>query len=128
TLVEQAGWRKSRKRAALHQRLGELARAEGDLPLALEQLELASSMDGSNLGILRQLAEVAEEAGAVAQAERAYRALLVRRAEGDAVDGGGPSALAATEILLRLFGLARKRGDGGKADELLESALAAAIE
>jgi hypothetical protein len=120
-LVEQAGWRKSRKRAALHQRLGELARAEGDLPLALEQLELASSMDASNSDILRLLAEVAEAAGAVAQAERAYRALLVRRAEGE-------RAPAATEILIRLFGLAQKRGDGGEADELLESALAAAFE
>jgi thioredoxin-like negative regulator of GroEL len=120
-LVEQAGWRKSRKRAALHQRLGELARAEGDLPLALEQLELASSMDASNVDILRLLAEVAEAAGAFAQAERAYRALLVRRAEGE-------RAPAATEILIRLFGLAQKRGDGGEADELLESALAAAFE
>ena len=34
----------------------------------------------------------------------------------------------ATGILLRLFGLARTRGDGGEADELLESALAAAFE
>ena len=121
TLVEQAGWRKSRKRAALHQRLGELARAEGDLPRALSQLELASAMDASNADILRQLAEVAEAAGAGAQAERAYRALLIRRAEGDA-------APATTEILLRLFGLARQRGDAGEADELLESALAAAFE
>jgi thioredoxin-like negative regulator of GroEL len=122
-LVEQAGWRKSRKRAALHQRLGELARAEGDLPLALEQLALASSMDASNTDILQKLAEVAEAAGATAQAERAYRALLVRRAE-----GGSESAPPATGILLRLFGLARARGDGNEADELLESALAAAFE
>ena len=120
-LVEQAGWRKSRKRAALHQRLGELARVEGDLPGALTELEQASSMDASNSDILRQLAEVAEAAGEVAKAERAYRALLVRRGEGD-------KAPAATEILLRLFGLARQRGDGGEADELLESALAAAFE
>jgi tetratricopeptide (TPR) repeat protein len=120
-LVEQAGWRKSRKRAALHQRLGELARLEGDLPGALSELEQASSMDASNSEILRQLAEVAEAAGAVAQAERTYRALLFRRANGE-------SAPAATEILLRLFGLARQRGDGAEADELLESALAAALE
>ena len=120
-LVEQAGWRKSRKRAALHQRLGALSRAEGDLPAALEQLELASSMDASNADILRELAEVAEAGGAVPQAERAYRALLVRRAEGN----GAP---AVTEILLRLFGLAQKRGGGSEADELLESALATAFE
>jgi tetratricopeptide (TPR) repeat protein len=130
-LVEQAGWRKSRKRAALHQRLGELARAEGDLPAALEQLELASSMDASNLGILRQLAEVAQESGALDKAERAYRALLVRKAEGEpAADAAAPAApaLAVTEILLRLFELARKRGRSGEADELLDSALAAAIK
>ena len=57
---------------------------------------------------------MAEAAGAMAKAERAYRALLVRRAEGgDGADAG--NIPAATEILLRLFGLARKRGDGGEA-------------
>jgi tetratricopeptide (TPR) repeat protein len=132
-LVEQAGWRKSRKRAALHQRLGEIARTQKDLPVALEQLELASSMDASNLGILRQLAEVAEASGALDKAERAYRALLVRKAEAEpaAADAGaapGAPALAVTEILLRLFELARKRGRSGEADELLDSALAAAIK
>jgi tetratricopeptide (TPR) repeat protein len=128
-LVEQAGWRKSRKRAGLHQRLGEIARATGDLPQALEQLELASSMDASNLGVLRQLAEVAEEAGALDRAERAYRALLVRRTEAEpGADAGRAPALALTEILLRLFGLARKRGRSGEADEILDSALAAAIK
>jgi tetratricopeptide (TPR) repeat protein len=128
-LVEQAGWRKSRKRAGLHLRLGEIARAQKDLKNALAELEQASSMDGSNLGILRELAEVAEEAGALDRAERAYRALLVRRAEAEpAAEAGRRPALALTEILLRLFGLARKRGQSGEADELLDSALAAAIK
>jgi tetratricopeptide (TPR) repeat protein len=127
-LVEQAGWRKSRKRAGLHQRLGEIARAKGDLQRALAELELASSMDASNLGVLRQLAEVAEQEGALDRAERAYRALLVRREAEPAAEAGRAPALALTEILLRLFGLARKRGRSGEADELLDSALAAAIK
>jgi tetratricopeptide (TPR) repeat protein len=124
-LVEQAGWRKSRKRAAVHHRLGELARAQGDLAAALEQLELASSMDASNLESLRQLAEVAQESGALERAERAYRALLVRRDEAESV---GADALATTEILLRLFALARQRGHEAEADELLDSALATALK
>ena len=127
TLVEQAGWRKSRKRAGLHQRLGAIARAKGDAALALTELELASSMDASNLGILRELAEVAEACGALEKAERAYRALLVRRAEDAPAEGAAPT-LAVTEILLRLFELARKRGQRAEADELLDSALAAAIK
>jgi tetratricopeptide (TPR) repeat protein len=127
-LVEQAGWRKSRKRAGLHQRLGENGRAQGDLPFALEQLELASSMDASNLAILRQLAEVAEEAGALERAERAYRALLVRRDEPAGGEAAATSGLAVTEILLHLFALARKRDHAGEADELLDSAVAAAVK
>ena len=39
-----------------------------------------------------------------------------------------PAVLALTEILLRLYGLARKRGHAAEADELLDSALAAAIK
>jgi tetratricopeptide (TPR) repeat protein len=127
-LVEQAGWRKSRKRAGLHQRLGEIARAQGDAKRALAELELASSMDASNLAVLRQLAEVAEESGALDRAERAYRALLVRPAEAEPAAPNAAPALAVTEILLRLFELARKRGRSSEADELLDSALAAAIK
>ena len=77
-LVEQAGWRRTRKRAHLHQRLAEVARAQGDTKLALAEFEQASSMDGSNPAILTQLAEVAEAAGELERAERAYRTLLVQ--------------------------------------------------
>ena len=41
-----------RKRAHLHQRLAEIARAQGDTALALAEFEQASSMDGSNPAIL----------------------------------------------------------------------------
>ena len=80
-LVEQAGWRRTRKRAHLHQRLAEVARAQGDTKLALAEFEQASSMDGSNPAILTQLAEVAEAAGDLERAERAYRTLLVQTRE-----------------------------------------------
>ncbi len=128
-LVEQAGWRKTRKRGVLHQRLAGIARAQGDTALALVELEQASSMDASSPEILTQLGEVAEAAGDLDKAERAYRTLLMQardgaRSEQDAAGAG----LALTEILLRLHGLARKRGHAGEADELLDSALAAAIK
>src|SRR5262249_58153908 len=82
-LVEQAGWRRTRKRAHLHQRLAEIARAQGDTARALAEFEQASSMDGSNPAILTQLAEVAETAGDLERAERAYRTLLMQTREGD---------------------------------------------
>jgi tetratricopeptide (TPR) repeat protein len=127
-LIEQAGWRRSRKRATLHHRVAQVAKAQGDLPLALEQLEQATSMDVSNLEILQQLAEVAESAGAFERAERAYRALLVqRREDGRARPDSQPSGLAVTEVLLRLHDLAGRRGRNDEATELLESAVAAAI-
>jgi len=131
-LVEQAGWRRTRKRAHLHQRLAEIARAQGDSKLALAEFEQASSMDGSNPAILTQLAEVAEATGDLERAERAYRTLLVQTREGaspsETPAPAPTSALALSEILLRLYGLARKRGHGAEADELLDSALAAAIK
>ena len=77
-LVEQAGWRRTKKRALLHQRLAEIARAQGDTALALAEFEQASSMDVSNPAILTQLGEVAEAAGDLERAERAYRTLLVQ--------------------------------------------------
>ena len=131
-LIEEAGWRRSRKRAGLHVSLARVARASGDLPFALEQLEQASSMDVSNPEILVQLAEVAEATGATERAERAYRALLVlKRKDVPAAAGeapaAGPAGLAATEVLLRLADLATKRGQPDQAGELLDSALAAAI-
>jgi tetratricopeptide (TPR) repeat protein len=128
-LVELAGWRRTRKRAVLHQRLAEIARAQGDTTRALAELEQASSMDVSSPAILTELGEVAEAAGDLERAERAYRALLVQaRDEGGAPADAARSPLALTEILLRLYGLARKRGNTAEADELLDSALAAAIK
>ena len=127
-LVEQAGWRRTRKRAHLHQRLAEIARAQGDNKLALAEFEQASSMDGSNPAILTQLAEVAEAMGDLERAERAYRTLLVQTREDATPHPDAQAVLALTEILLRLYGLARKRGHAAEADELLDSALAAGIK
>jgi tetratricopeptide (TPR) repeat protein len=130
-LIEEAGWRRSRKRAGLHERLARVARQAGDLPFAFDQLEQASSMDVSNPDILVQLAEVAEATGAAERAERAYRALLMlkRKEAPTAADAasGGRAGLAITEVLLRLADLASKRGQQDQAAELLDSALAAAI-
>ncbi len=129
-LIEEAGWRRSRKRAGLHERLARVAREMGDLPFALEHLEQASSMDASNPAILVPLAEVAESTGAVERAERAYRALLMlRRKDAAPAEGtAGPrSGLAITEVLLRLSDLASRRDQKEQAAELLDSALAAAM-
>jgi tetratricopeptide (TPR) repeat protein len=122
-MIEEAGWRRSRKRALLHERLARVARQTGDLVFALEHLEQAASMEVANADLLVQLAEVAEAKGEVERAERSYRALLV----GKRKEGGAPGGLAATEVLLRLHDLASKRGNAAQAAELLDSALEAAM-
>ena len=121
---------KTRKRGVLHQRLAGIARAQGDTALALVELEQASSMDASSPEILTQLAEVAEAAGDLDKRRARVPHAADAGARRRAVRARRPRApgLALTEILLRLHGLARKRGHAGEADELLDSALAAAIK
>ena len=129
-LIEEAGWRRSRKRASLHERLGRVARAAGDLPFALEHLEQASSMDVSNPEILGQLAEVAEATGAAERAERAYRALLMLKRKDTAPAEAPPAARAAWRSPRCCCACPiwrSKRDQTDQAAELLDSALAAAI-
>jgi predicted Zn-dependent protease len=123
-LVLGFGRRRSPERAEVHVRLARVAKAGGDLSEALAQLDLAASMDRGHTGILRELGALAQEAGELDRAERAYRALLmiIRKA---AVDGG--SETGAAEVLYQLHRIATAQGQSDKAAELLESAVQAAV-
>jgi Tfp pilus assembly protein PilF len=116
-LVGWYGRRRPPERAQVHVQLAHLARARGDATEALQQLELASSMDLGSAEVLRALGELSWEAKDYPRAERAYRALLlvVRRSSVEATIG--PS-----EVLFELHRIAAAQGQDDRARENLESA------
>lgn len=123
TLVEEWGRRRSPERAALHFQLAGVLRRKGDLPGAIDQLELATQMAVSNAPMLLELGRACREANQLDRAEKTYRTLLVllrRRGSDDPVDVG------VGEVSLALFVLAEARGESDKAEELLQSAQDAA--
>ena len=123
TLVASYGRRRSADRAGVHHRLGLVARDQGDLPRAIEQLELATKMAMASAPILQTLGDLAREAGDLDRAEKAYRTLLmaVRRRAPDA-----PVDVGVGEVLFELHAIADAREDSNQASELRESALEAA--
>jgi tetratricopeptide (TPR) repeat protein len=125
SLIADFGRRRTAERATFHQQLARVYQAMGDTDQALAQLDLASSMDANNTGVLLDLGGLAREAGQLDRAERAYRALLmlVRRQADDSVE-----AVGIPEVQFELSRLAAARGEAGQAKELLESAIAAATQ
>ena len=125
-LLAEFGRRRSSERAAVHTKLAALARGEGNRIEALAQLELATNMDMANIPALQMLAELSQESGDSARAERSYRALLLaaRRRTGEA----GDDVLGISEALYELHRLAAARKQEGPAAELLESAIHTALQ
>jgi tetratricopeptide (TPR) repeat protein len=123
-LLEDVGRRRSRERAAVHHQIAQVARAEGDLKLALENLDLAAGMVLDSMAVQLALAEVAEEAGELPRAEQAYRSLLVLARRSDPAE----APMAASEVLLRLERVARARGENQAAAECFDSAVATAMQ
>lgn len=125
-LLAEFGRRRSSERAAVHTKLAALARGEGNRIEALAQLELATNMDMANIPALQMLAELSQESGDSARAERSYRALLLaaRRRTGEA----GTEVLGISEALYELHRLAAARKQEGQAAELLESAIHTALQ
>ncbi len=122
-LVESYGRRRSADRAAVHHRLGLVAREQGDLKAAIEQLELATKMAMASAPILQTLGDLARESGDLDRAEKAYRTLLMavrRRSADEPVDVG------VGEVLYELHAIAAARSDENQSRELRDSALEAA--
>ncbi len=124
-MVQSFGRRRSPERAEVHLRLARVAQAQGEIEEALSQLDTASGMDRSHLGILRALGALAQEAGQLERAERAYRSLLM--AVRKPTPGVEPE-VAASEVLYHLHMIARELGQTEKAAELLESAVQSAAQ
>ena len=124
-LVERYGTRRPKERALVHAELGRAVLAAGDRAGALAELDAATKIDPTHLGIRHLYADVALEDGQLDVAQRMYRALLMvlprpKHAE--------TPALSRAEVLLRLADIAERQGAAASAAESIESAFAAAAE
>jgi tetratricopeptide (TPR) repeat protein len=127
-LLEEFGRRRTPERARVHFQLAQIARATGDLDVALEQLDLASKVDRDNIEMLELLGEVAREKGHLEEAERAYRTLLLLLGRSRPVANGNAKARAQvgeSSILFELYRIASQLGQTERAKDLLDSALEA---
>lgn len=120
------GRRRPPERVRVHQKLADIARAQGDMKTALAQLEQATAIDMSDVASLQMLAELSRDTGDFARAERSYRALLLaarrRGVEGD------ERLIGIAEAQYELSRLAQARGQQDTAQELLDSAIETALQ
>jgi golgin subfamily B member 1 len=124
-LIDGFGGRRPKERAPVHYHLARLDLRAGDRAQALGELEAATRIDPANAEILRAVAELARDDGALERAERSYRALLavVRRQD----DPDETAAIVRSEVLLELSDIARRQGEAERAEEIRESALESAV-
>ncbi|HEU4577818.1 MAG TPA: tetratricopeptide repeat protein [Polyangiaceae bacterium] len=125
SLLEEFGRRRTPERARVHFQLAQIARAAGDLDVALTELELASKIDRNNLQMLKLLGEVAREKGQLEESERAYRALLLLLARHRSDGADAQAGIGESSILFELYRIANELGQHERAKDLLDSALEA---
>jgi tetratricopeptide (TPR) repeat protein len=124
-LMEEFGRRRTPERAKVHYQLAQIARATGDLDVALKELDLASKVDRDNIEMLELLGEVAREKGQLEEAERAYRTLLLLLGRSRPGEGKARSRIGESSILFELYRIASQLGQTERAKDLLDSALEA---
>jgi tetratricopeptide (TPR) repeat protein len=124
-LLEEFGRRRTPERAKVHYQLAQIARASGDLDVALKELDLASSVDKDNIEMLELLGEVAREKGQLEEAERAYRTLLLLLGRSRPNEQKRRGNLGESSILFELYRIATELGQTERAKDLLDSALEA---
>ncbi len=124
-VIDGYGRKRTPERAQVHFELAKVARAQGDVDAAFENLENATKMDLAHAGAQHLLGQLAKEQGDHDRAERAFRGLLMmlRRIAPTDIVGVGPS-----ETFFELYEMARARGDEAQSQELLESALETAAQ
>ncbi|MCY1008712.1 tetratricopeptide repeat protein [Nannocystis pusilla] len=125
-LLADFGRRRPPERARVHYKLAQVARALGDTKAAVAQLELATAIDVGDVASLQLLAELSRDTGDLARAERSYRALLLA-ARRRGVDGD-ERLIGIAEAQYELSRLAEGRGQTDLAQELLGSAIEAALQ
>jgi tetratricopeptide (TPR) repeat protein len=118
------GEQRSKERALVHHRLARALARAGRAGDALAQLRIAAKMHPTHPVILRELGQLAHDAGDLDLAEKTYRALLLAiRHPSD-----HPEAGSSTQVFVDLGTIASQKGDPLRAANLLESALDTAID
>lgn len=122
-LLEEFGRRRTKERAAVHHHLAKIALAVGDLDEALLQAEEASKIERTDPSILMLLAQVARQKGQLDRAEQAYRTLLLLVSRQAPLPSEETDPVGESTILFELYGIARDKEQGDRAQDLLDSAL-----
>jgi tetratricopeptide (TPR) repeat protein len=123
-LVDSYKTRRPKERALAHLQLGLLLHAAKDGEGAFGELDAAARIDPAHPRILQTLGRIAMERGELERAQKALRSLLLLLPRGARSEHG----VSRVEVQLSLADIARKQGDGARADELLETTLAHARE
>ncbi|MEE9386760.1 MAG: hypothetical protein V3V08_25365 [Nannocystaceae bacterium] len=127
-VIAAFGRRRCIERACVHVSLSTVLQRLGQVEAAIAELESATKMDPSSRSTLARLGRLAAEAGRWETAERSYRMLLL--ALGREVDAEASEAMPISrcEVLYELSVIAAARDNTDQSEELVESALDAAIE
>ena len=111
------GWSgpRGKELARYHHQLGVALARAGQADEAMEAYEAAFRLDLTNIGILRDLAELRYERREWEQAQKSYRALLLQRL-------GPETGVTKLDVYTRLAEIARALGDVERAEALFERA------
>jgi tetratricopeptide (TPR) repeat protein len=115
-IVDSYGGRRSKELAEIHRRLAAAYKAQGNSADALKELEQAFRIEPGNIGILKELGELAFEQSDFKKAQQMYRALLLQRLD-------APSPISKAEVFYALGRVHEALGERPKARQMLERAV-----
>jgi tetratricopeptide (TPR) repeat protein len=127
-LIAELGNHRPPERAHLHLLLAQIADAQDATERALEQLELAASVDMGNAPVQRMLGAVYRKLGQLDRAERAYHALLLVLRRQRPSPGKPDAGIGVAEALFEIYRVAMASGAPERARENLESAFDTAAQ
>lgn len=136
-VIADFGSRKPKERALAHLALAKLQLAKGDRTQALAELDTASKIDPTHVGVLTLSGEVSLEEGQLLRAQRTYRGLLLvlksqQRTHAKELEATGveeprdSSHVARAQVLVELAHVAALQKDPDRQAEFIASAFEAA--
>ncbi|MCC6215752.1 MAG: tetratricopeptide repeat protein [Polyangiaceae bacterium] len=115
-IVASYGGKRSKELADIHRRLAGAKLADGNSAGALEELDKAFRIEPGNVGVLKQLGEVAFSVGDHAKAQQMYRALLLQKLD-------DKSPITKAEVFFQLGEIHAALGEKPKAIQQFERAV-----